>query len=76
CAETVPTYHIDDSACVEGADAIRHKPVGEEREVRATDWLPEGPVEVGLTSGASTPNNKLGETIERVLACRDLAVTA
>jgi 4-hydroxy-3-methylbut-2-enyl diphosphate reductase IspH len=27
-------------------------------------------VTVGLTAGASTPNNKIGETIERVLATR------
>jgi 4-hydroxy-3-methylbut-2-enyl diphosphate reductase len=42
--------------------------------VREEGWLPEGPVEIGLTAGASTPNNKTGETIERVLACRNMAV--
>ena len=35
-----------------------------------TAWLPEGPVTVGLTAGASTPNNVVGEVIERVLALR------
>jgi 4-hydroxy-3-methylbut-2-enyl diphosphate reductase len=74
CEQVVSTYHIDDSSCVEGADRIRHKPVSSEVEVATEDWLPEGPVVVGLTAGASTPNNKVGQTIERLLACRGLQV--
>jgi 4-hydroxy-3-methylbut-2-en-1-yl diphosphate reductase len=35
------------------------------------DWLREGPITIGLTAGASTPNVKIGETIERVLATRN-----
>jgi len=34
--------------------------------------LPAGPVTVGITAGASTPNNKIGETIERIAAMRGL----
>ena len=35
------------------------------------DWLPRGrPVRVGVTAGASTPNNKIGETVARILATR------
>jgi 4-hydroxy-3-methylbut-2-enyl diphosphate reductase IspH len=30
-----------------------------------------GPLTIGLTAGASTPNNKIGETIERILATRN-----
>ena len=36
----------------------------------ALDWLPEGPFELGITAGASTPNNKIGETLARLLAVR------
>jgi 4-hydroxy-3-methylbut-2-enyl diphosphate reductase len=72
CERVVPTYHIDDSSCIEGPDRIRHKPVSSEGEIVTGDWLPEGPVAVGLTAGASTPNNKVGHTIERLLACRGL----
>ncbi|HET9582185.1 MAG TPA: 4-hydroxy-3-methylbut-2-enyl diphosphate reductase [Gemmatimonadota bacterium] len=74
CAQVVPTFHIDDPSCIEGPEAIRHKPVDRNEEVLEAGWLPEGPVEIGLTAGASTPNNKTGETIERVLACRNMAV--
>jgi 4-hydroxy-3-methylbut-2-enyl diphosphate reductase IspH len=29
---------------------------------------------VGVTAGASTPNNKVGETIERIFATRGIAL--
>ncbi len=70
CQAVVPTYHIDDSSCIEGPNSIRHKPVHQDRETRTVDWLPPGSIEIGMTAGASTPNNKVGETIERLLACR------
>lgn len=76
CAVAVPTFHIDDSSCIEGPEAIRHKPIDQHEEIISNDWLPDGPVDIGLTAGASTPNNKVGETIERLLACRGLSVPA
>jgi len=30
------------------------------------------PIRVGLTAGASTPNNKIGETVARILATRGI----
>ena len=33
---------------------------------------PNGPVRVGLTAGASTPNNKIGEAVARVFATRGI----
>ena len=72
CEQVVPTYHIDDSSCVEGPDRIRHKPVSSDHEITTAGWLPEGQVVVGLTAGASTPNNEVGQTIERLFACRGL----
>jgi 4-hydroxy-3-methylbut-2-enyl diphosphate reductase len=75
CQEKVPTYHIEDAACIDPAgDAIRHRPAGAHAERRVTGWLPAGPLSVGITAGASTPNNKIGETIERIAAARGLAL--
>jgi 4-hydroxy-3-methylbut-2-enyl diphosphate reductase IspH len=38
-------------------------------EVTATGWLPEaGPLTIGLTSGASTPDNLVGAVVERLEA--------
>jgi 4-hydroxy-3-methylbut-2-enyl diphosphate reductase len=71
CAARVPTFHIEDAACVDPEDgSIRFRPVGARGEERRADWLPRGAVTIGVTAGASTPNNKIGETIERVAAIR------
>jgi len=72
CEEKVPTYHIEDAACIDVEDgSIRYRPVGREHsEARREAWLPAGPLTIGVTAGASTPNNKIGETIERIAALR------
>ena len=69
-AERIPAYHICDAAEIHSAQEIRHKPFGEEPIV-SHDWLPRGPLTIGLTAGASTPNRAIGETIERVAALRE-----
>ena len=62
----VPVYHIEDADAVDpAARTLRHQPIGTKQEAVATDWL--GPARViGMTAGASTPNNKIGETIVRI----------
>jgi len=67
CAEKVPTFHIADPDCLESADAIRFRPAGGKSEERATGWLPAGrELSIGLTSGASTPDNQVGTTVRRL----------
>jgi 4-hydroxy-3-methylbut-2-enyl diphosphate reductase len=73
CAERVRTYHIAEPACLMSEDAVRHRPIGAPStaavdEVISRNWLPSGTVSVGLTAGASTPNNIVGEVIERLQA--------
>ena len=69
CAQRLPTYHISGADRIEGA-TLHHRPVGANAETAALGWLPEGPVTIGLTAGASTPNNVVGEVVERILALR------
>jgi 4-hydroxy-3-methylbut-2-en-1-yl diphosphate reductase len=66
CAETHPTYHIADPDGLLSERAIRHKPVGSKEEATSADWLPPGPVAIGLTSGASTPDNLVEAVIRRL----------
>ena len=69
CAQRLPTYHISTADRMQGA-TLHHRPVGAQAETAVPGWLKEGPVTVGLTAGASTPNNVVGEVIERLLALR------
>ena len=67
CAARVPTFHIADDGCLVSAASIRHRPVGSKSETGAQGWLPSGgPLRVGLTSGASTPDNVVGAVILRL----------
>ena len=67
CTEKVPTFHIADPDCLESAESIRHKPAGDKSEVRTSGWLPaEGDLTIGLTAGASTPDNLVGTTVDRL----------
>ena len=62
----VRTYHIEDAEGVDPeAGTLRHQPVRTKREEILADWLGDAKI-IGITAGASTPNNKIGETIARV----------
>jgi len=67
CSASRPTYHIADPGCLVSADEIRHRPTGSKAEITSHGWLPAGPVSVGVTSGASTPDNLVGQAIERLV---------
>jgi len=66
CAEQRPTYHVADATGLVSTSAIRHKPIGGKHEIETTDWMPSGPVSIGLTSGASTPDNIVETVIRRL----------
>ena len=77
CAERVPTYHIEDATGIDPESGTVHfrRPGVKHVEATETGWLPaDGPVRIGVTAGASTPNNKIGETVARILAARGLVL--
>lgn len=75
CRQYAPTFHVEDAACIDVDDGtVRHKPVldADAAEVRQREWLPAAPFELGITAGASTPNNKIGEAVLRILEIRGI----
>jgi len=70
------SYHIASGDCIEG-DVIRHKPAGTpldaSEEIEEGGWLPDGPIRIGLTAGASTPNSQIGLAVGRILEARGLS---
>ena len=75
CRQHTRTFHVEDAGCIDvESGSIRHKPELDPHsaEVTDTDWLPAGPFELGITAGASTPNNKIGEALLRVLGIRGI----
>jgi 4-hydroxy-3-methylbut-2-enyl diphosphate reductase len=72
CDERVPTFHVADASCIDVASgSVRHVRPGGSEEVETVGWLrTAGALRVGITAGASTPNNKIGEAVARIFASR------
>jgi len=66
------TYHIDDPESILNKNRIRHKLIGSEEIETTESWLPAGRLQIGITAGASTPNNKIGEAIEKIMTFRNI----
>ena len=66
------TYHVNSSRGILPGNVIHHKPVGAKEPVSETGWLRPGRLRLGITAGASTPNNEIGAVIMRILDTLDL----
>jgi 4-hydroxy-3-methylbut-2-enyl diphosphate reductase len=72
--EKLPTYFVLNASRLLSDKEILHFNLHERREVVAKDWLPQGPVVVGITAGASCPNNLIEETLVRLFQLRGIGV--
>jgi 4-hydroxy-3-methylbut-2-enyl diphosphate reductase len=64
----LPTYFIRNAGKLESRDRIVHFDLHAKCEITTDHWLGEAPLTVGITAGASCPNNLIEETILRVFA--------
>jgi 4-hydroxy-3-methylbut-2-enyl diphosphate reductase len=62
----LPTYFIRNASRLESRERIVHYDQHAKQEVATEGWLPERPLTIGLTAGASCPNNLIEETILRL----------
>jgi 4-hydroxy-3-methylbut-2-enyl diphosphate reductase len=64
------SFHIDTPDRIGPGNRIEHKPLGGELETVAP-FLPAGPLRVGITSGASTPDRVVEDVIRRLMEICD-----
>ncbi len=68
----LPTYFIKNSTKMISAQSISHYDQHEKKELETPNWLPAGKITVGITAGASCPNNLIEDTIKRLFALRGI----
>src|SRR5271167_2722527 len=54
--QVLPTYFIKNASRLESPDRITHYDSHQKMEITTDDWLPQRPVTIGITAGASCPN--------------------
>lgn len=70
----LPTYFIKNAAKMISGDLICHYNQHLHKEVETAGWLPPGEIVVGVTAGASCPNNLIEDTIRRLFELRGISV--
>ena len=69
----IPSYHIDSVDRILSRQQIEHKPLNQEITI-AENWLPDGAITVGITSGASTPDKVVADVIEKIFDLKAAAI--
>jgi 4-hydroxy-3-methylbut-2-enyl diphosphate reductase len=72
--QVLPTFFIKNAAKMQSDKLIIHYDQHKKQEVETRDWLPSGGITVGITAGASCPNNLIEDTIRRLFELRGISV--
>jgi 4-hydroxy-3-methylbut-2-enyl diphosphate reductase len=70
----LPTYFVKNAAMMVSDKLIRHYNLSLQQEVETLGWLPPGKITVGITAGASCPNNLIEDAIRRLFELRGFSV--
>jgi 4-hydroxy-3-methylbut-2-enyl diphosphate reductase len=68
------TYFIKNAAKMVSDKLIVHYNQHKHEEVETQNWLPAGKITVGITAGASCPNNLIEDAIRRLFELRGISV--
>ncbi len=71
--EKLPTFFIKNASKMISADVITHYDSHLKTEGDSRDWLPRGKATIGITAGASCPNNLIEDVIRRLLELRGIS---
>jgi 4-hydroxy-3-methylbut-2-en-1-yl diphosphate reductase len=69
----IASYHIDSVARLLPENRIEHRELSGELNI-TENWLPEGELVVGITSGASTPDKVVEDVIEKIFQIKATAI--
>jgi 4-hydroxy-3-methylbut-2-en-1-yl diphosphate reductase len=70
----LPTFFIKNAAKMVSDKLILHYNQHQHEEIETHQWLPPGKVTVGITAGASCPNNLIEDAIRRLFELRGISV--
>ncbi len=70
----IPSYHIDSPARIGPGNRVEHRLLSGNLEV-TENWLPDGAITVGITSGASTPDKVVADVVEKIFQLKTLCGT-
>ena len=70
--QQLPTYFIRNASRLESCDRITHYDLHQKTEIVTDHWLPARPVTIGITAGASCPNNLIEDAILRLYELRGI----
>ena len=70
----LPTFFIKNASKIVSDRSIQRYDLKLQMEVESRDWLPPGVATIGITAGASCPNNLIEDTIRRLFELRGVSV--
>lgn len=67
-SRNLTSYHIDGPDCIGPGNIIHHKDLHNGGMRHTKNWLPQGQVVIGVTAGASTPDQVIEAVLEKTFA--------
>lgn len=61
----IPSYHIDSAQRIGPGNRVEHRLLDGNLAV-TENWLPNGAIAIGITSGASTPDKVVADVVEKI----------